>query len=191
MENKKKELRKYFSNKRKTIDNLLLSQKIKKNTINLINKLIKSKKEIKIHVFLPIIKNKEINTHLIINELKNKNINFYISKSNFMTNELTNFEFSEKTILKENKYGIPEPINAKEYPYNDFDIVIIPLLCADNNGCRVGYGKGFYDRFLDGLKSTPTKIGINYFEPIKKITDTNKFDIRLNYLVTPENTYEF
>ena len=191
MEKNKKELRLLYSNKRKGINKNKLDIKITNNTLDLINEIVDNNKEFKIHIFLPISKKNEINTFFIINKLKLKNIKFYISKSNFETNELTNFELTENTELKENKYGIPEPLNALEYKKNEYNIIIVPLLCSDINGYRVGYGKGFYDRFLSNLKQNYITIGLNYFEPIKKITDTNKYDIRLNYLITSEKIYRY
>lgn len=191
MEKSKKELRLLYSIKREQINKKLLDHKITNNTLNFINNFIDTDKEIKVHIFLPIVKKNEINTFLIINRLKLRNIKFYISKSNFETNELTHYELTTNTKLIENKYGIPEPLNAVEYKENDFNIVIVPLLCSDMNGNRIGYGKGFYDRFLSSLEEKHITIGLNYFKPIKKITDTNKFDIRLNYLITSNKVYKY
>jgi 5-formyltetrahydrofolate cyclo-ligase len=55
----------------------------------------------------------------------------------------------------------------------------------------VGYGKGCYDRFLALCRPDIIKIGFSYFEPINEISDTDKFDIPLNYCITPERIYEF
>ena len=191
METNKKELRKIFLNKRNFIKKNYLDEKITENLFNLINEICDLDKDYNIHIFLPIVKKKEIDTFLIINKLTSKKIKFFISKSNFTTNELVNFELTNDVTLLENKYGIPEPVNALEYKKNEFDLIIVPLLCSDLNGYRVGYGKGFYDRFLSNINQNHITIGINYFEPINKITDTNKYDIRLNYLVTPIKTYKF
>ena len=54
----------------------------------------------------------------------------------------------DNTILNENDYGIMEPVDGTIIPYENIDMVICPLLTFDKNGYRVGYGKGFYDRFL-------------------------------------------
>ena len=73
----------------------------------------------------------------------------------------------------------------------DFYFVIVPLLYCDNQGNRVGYGKGFYDNFLKNINSDVLKIGINYFSPQEKIDDIRKEDIPLDYLVTPTEILSF
>ena len=70
---------------------------------------------------------------------------------------------NEDVILKENKYGIPEPINGIQINSDIIDVVFVPLLAYDSKGNRVGYGKGFYDRFLENLGSKTIKIGLSFF----------------------------
>jgi 5-formyltetrahydrofolate cyclo-ligase len=70
-------------------------------------------------------------------------------------------------------------------------VVFVPLLACDTKGNRVGYGKGFYDRFLDNCKPNVQKVGLSFFEPIAELKDVNSTDIKLNYLVTPEQVYRF
>jgi 5-formyltetrahydrofolate cyclo-ligase len=68
---------------------------------------------------------------------------------------------------------------------------LVPLLAYDLKGNRVGYGKGYYDRFLAECRPDALKIGFSYFEPEEQINDTEDFDIPLNYCVTPHRCYEF
>ncbi|MDQ3180555.1 MAG: 5-formyltetrahydrofolate cyclo-ligase, partial [Acidobacteriota bacterium] len=69
------------------------------------------------------------------------------------------------------------------------DIVLVPLLCFDRKGFRVGYGKGFYDRFLKNCRTDCLKIGLSYFAPIKEISDVQDFDVRLDFSITPEEIF--
>ena len=71
------------------------------------------------------------------------------------------------------------------------DLVIVPLLAFDIKGYRVGYGKGFYDKYF--LKTRPNciKVGLSFFDPVDMISDKNEFDVPLNYCVTPNKIYEF
>lgn len=140
-----------------------------------------------IHIFLPIEKQKEIDTYPIINLLRKEEKQVIISKSDFKTNTLEHFVFDENTELKVNKYGIPEPIAAKKIDVKEIDLVFVPLLISDKENYRVGYGKGFYDRFLSDCQSKVKTIGLNFFNPISKIQDSNDFDIPLSEIIYPKN----
>ena len=87
------------------------------------------------------------------------------------------------TVLYENKWGIPEPRDGKVISASSIDIVIVPLLYADEEGNRVGYGKGFYDRFLSECKNDIQKIGVNFFAPKDEISDIESTDQRIDSLV--------
>ncbi len=90
-----------------------------------------------------------------------------------------------------NRFGTLEPSGNTVLNAADIDLVLVPLLCFDKNGYRVGYGKGFYDKFLAGCRAGALKIGLSYFEAIDTITDRNEFDVPLDYCVTPERVYRF
>ena len=98
-----------------------------------------------------------------------------------------NWKFSDP--LKINNYGIPEPeIKKLVYP----DILLIPLLAFDKNLNRLGYGGGYYDRFIARLsnKKKIIKIGLAFsVQEIKKIP-INKYDQKLDYIVTSEYIIE-
>lgn len=97
----------------------------------------------------------------------------------------------EDTQFKTNPWGITEPIGTIEIPSDKIDLIFIPLLAFDQNGYRVGYGKGYYDRYLTKCDPGAIKMGFSYFEPVDHITDTNQFDVPLNYCITPQHIYEF
>ena len=144
------------------------------------------------HVFLTINAKNEIDTNTLINSLLHKNKNIFISKSNFEDNTLENFEYTKNTKLKTNSWGIPEPKDTRN-PINDkdIDVVFVPLLAFDENGHRVGYGKGFYDNFLAKCKPDVIKVGISYFEAEENIEDINQTDIKIDYCITPKKNYYF
>jgi 5-formyltetrahydrofolate cyclo-ligase len=68
-------------------------------------------------------------------------------------------------------------------------MVIVPLLAFDKKGYRVGYGKGFYDRFLANIETQ--KVGLSFFEPIEEINDVHLNDIRLDQCITPNGIINF
>ena len=109
---------------------------------------------------------------------------YYISLPKIEKNYQMNFfTWSTKKPLIINKYGIPEPITNKiVYP----NIIFVPLVAFDKNLNRVGYGGGFYDRYLKRIKKNKKiiTIGLAYsFQKIKKVP-INKYDIKLDFVVT-------
>ncbi|MEP1489906.1 MAG: 5-formyltetrahydrofolate cyclo-ligase [Algibacter sp.] len=143
------------------------------------------------HIFLSIEEQKEINTGYILNVLSGKDKNILISKSDFKTGDMTHFLLTDNTVIKKNKYNIPEPVDGIEILDNKIDVVFIPLLAFDKTGNRVGYGKGFYDRFLTNCKPETIKIGLSFFEAENEITDVFKSDVKLDYCVTPMTIYKY
>jgi 5-formyltetrahydrofolate cyclo-ligase len=143
------------------------------------------------HIFLSIEAQKEINTDYILNILSGKDKNIVISKSDFNTYELTNYLLTDATTIKLNTYNIPEPVDGIEINDSKIDVVFVPLLAFDTKGNRVGYGKGFYDKFLAKCRPGTIKIGLSFFEAESEIQDIFNGDIPLNYCVTPKKTYCF
>lgn len=97
---------------------------------------------------------------------------------------------NENTVYHTNSYGITEPGEGKIIAPELIDLVFIPMLISDKSGFRVGYGKGFYDRYLQQCRHDVLKISFNYFEPIDEIDDTHQFDVPLNFCITPYRVYE-
>jgi 5-formyltetrahydrofolate cyclo-ligase len=104
---------------------------------------------------------------------------------------MTHFLLTDNTVLRKSSYHIPEPVDGIEINENKIDVVFIPLLAYDKLGNRVGYGKGFYDRFLAKCKPETLKIGLSFFEAENEISDVNESDIKLDYCVTPNKIYTF
>ena len=184
---KKQELRKKYLEKRKTLSTdevLLLSEKIYKNFILQFN-VIENQD---VHIFLPIEKFNEIETKFFLEYFWSKNVNVFVPKIH--QNKIISVRFSPETTLKENSWGILEPISNKN-ECSGFDFVITPLLYCDKKGNRIGYGKGFYDEFFKTINADAKKIGVNFFPPIDFIDDVSGFDVKLDYLVTPEETLSF
>jgi 5-formyltetrahydrofolate cyclo-ligase len=139
-----------------------------------------------VHVFLSIPKFKEIDTLPLITYFRNCNKRIVISKCNFKDNTLSHFYFEDDTVLALNKFGVPEPVNAEVALENDLDLIFVPLLISDIKKYRVGYGKGFYDRFLSSCRKDAKLIGLNFFKPIQQIEDLNEFDIPLQQVIYPK-----
>lgn len=143
------------------------------------------------HIFLPIEEHNEVNTEFILHLLSGKDKEIVISKSDFETRNMTHFLLTDNTKIKKNEYNIPEPIDGIEVPAKKIEVVFIPLLAYDKLGNRVGYGKGFYDKFLSECQPETIKIGLSFFEPEEQITDVFETDVKLDYCVTPNAVFKF
>lgn len=189
----KSSLRKYYLTKRKTLSHVEVQDKSEQ-----IKDLFFQEIDIEtvkyLHVFLPIKKQNEIDTFLIIRELQSNysEIKIVISRIIPSTFEMQHFLFDEEN-LTENNWGILEPSGETlvEIQPNQIDLVIIPLLIFDQQGNRVGYGKGFYDRFLQQCRPETLKIGVCLEEPIEQIEDVNNFDVKMDFCITSSNIYKF
>ncbi len=183
----KKDLRKKYLEKRMTLSKdevNFLSEKILDKFILQFN-IIENQK---VSIFLPISKFNEINTLEFIKFLWRKKVNVFIPK--IIDKDLISVKFTPKTILIENSWGILEPL-SNQNEETVFDYVITPLLYCDSFGNRVGYGKGFYDKFFQTINSDAKKIGVNYFAPTDIIDDISELDVKLDYLITPDEILSF
>ena len=143
------------------------------------------------HVYFPIEKNNEIDTKLIIQVIQGKDKNVILPKLNLGNKSFLNFLLTDATLLKENEFGIVEPQSGIQIDESQIEVVFVPLLCFDTMGHRVGYGGGYYDRFLKKCPANTIKIGLSFFDPIEKITNTNNTDIKMNQCITPNKIYNF
>ncbi len=144
-----------------------------------------------IHLYLPIEKNKEPDTWLILDRVRREFPNISISIPKVKDNQLQNFFFEGIHQLDKNSWGIPEPKQGIETPTEKIDLVIVPLLAYDLKGNRVGYGKGFYDKFLSQCTPACKKVGLSFFEPVSEIEEVDQYDIALTHCVTPHKVYSF
>jgi 5-formyltetrahydrofolate cyclo-ligase len=143
-----------------------------------------------VHVFLPIAEKKEPDTFMLIRWLQthHPDIQIIVPRADFKTTLMTHHLYTAEDLLRKNLFNIPEPVQDEEHA-GEIDLVIIPLLAFDDRGYRVGYGKGFYDRFLSGLNCI--KAGLSFFESVGTISDTHSNDIRLDLCITPTETIYF
>ena len=181
---KKQELRALYKQKRKDLTEIQikgLQENIYQQIYNLDLSAVKN-----VHLFLSMPKFKEIDTAPLITWFRNKNKRIVVSKCNFKDNTLSHFYLEENTVLSLNKFGVLEPVAAELVEENKLDLIFIPMLISDDKKFRVGYGKGFYDRFLSNCRKDAKFIGLNFFPPITAIEDKNEFDIPLHQVISPK-----
>lgn len=143
------------------------------------------------HLFLSIEEQKEVETEFVLQVLAGYDKEIVVAKTNFETLEMTNFLLTDNTKFQKNEYNIYEPVDGIEVPNAKIEVVFVPLLAFDKKGNRVGYGKGFYDRFLSKCNEDVIKIGLSFFEAEEFVDDVFESDIRLDYCITPTTNYEF
>ncbi len=142
-----------------------------------------------IHFFLPIEGKREPDTWPIIERIRREFPHIRISLPKMNGDELENIYFEGLHQLKKNKWEILEPEQGVPTPTEKIDMVIVPLLAFDKGGHRVGYGKGFYDRFLAECREDCKKIGLSLFDPIQKIDDIEDHDLGLTNCLTPSHLF--
>ncbi|MFT3933399.1 MAG: 5-formyltetrahydrofolate cyclo-ligase [Chitinophagaceae bacterium] len=143
--------------------------------------------------YWPLEQQAEINTFLMTDYLQFRMPELQIAYpiANFEDNTMKAVLVNDDTDFTLNSYGIAEPTNGQDIAASDIDLILVPLLAFDTNGYRLGYGKGFYDRFLSECREESMKVGLSYFEPIEPIEDINQFDVPLTTGITPGYIYEF
>lgn len=146
-----------------------------------------------LHLFLSIEKFTEIRTLPIVVKLWRDSpaISTVVPRVNSETLLLEHLKYDVNSKLIENRWGILEPAGDEVVEIEKIDLVLIPLLAFDGRGFRVGYGKGFYDKFLAQCRDDCLKIGLSYFPPADEISDVNDFDVKLDLCITPENIFSF
>ena len=143
------------------------------------------------HVFLPIISKKEPDTWLIIDRIRREfpHIRLSIPRVNNKQGELENFYFEGLHQLTTNTWGIQEPKQGIPTESEKIDFVLVPLLAFDLQGHRIGYGKGYYDKFLATCSDRCIKCGYSMFDPVNKIDEVTSTDIPLDNCITPKGKW--
>lgn len=185
----KKELRLKY----KVLRQKLSTEEIEEKSLAIANQLVRMDiwNKTYYHIFLPITEQREVNTEYLLQILAGKDKEIVISKSAFETISMSHYLLTDNTKIKKNEYNIPEPVTGLPVPTEMIDIVFVPLLAYDKKGNRVGYGKGFYDKFLSECRADVVKIGLSFFEPEESIEDVFENDVKLDFCVSPTKIFNF
>ena len=189
MEIKKQHIRKRYIDLRKTLNQKDIDNLSESISLNL--RLNFNIKKSNIHIFLPINDKKEINTWCFLENFYKNSNNVITSIYNYKKDEIINVKINSSSSYKIGDFGIPEPKERIVFDCSKLDYIIIPLLCYDIQGNRIGYGKGIYDRILKNLTKRCIKIGLSFFEVSKENIQVDIYDQKLDYCQTPNNLYRF
>jgi 5-formyltetrahydrofolate cyclo-ligase len=185
----KAELRKIYLEKRRQISPGQL-QKMSEEICNLVFTHFHLEGKY-VSLFLPIERQHEINTYGIWEKAVKFGAKVAVPKSNLETNEMKHILFETEDQLQLSPWGIPEPKRGRVVAADHFEIVFVPLLAIDKKGHRVGYGKGFYDKFLKKCSANCQFIGLHLFDVEDLIEDVFEGDIPLHGCITPERFIRF
>lgn len=187
----KEALRKIYKNKRQELDG---HQRLKLDDLLLIRFQEFDFSHIRVVLsYWPMANQSEPNTHLFTGYLRHMvpGLQMAYPVTDMEQINITAYRINEDTVYTTNRWGITEPPAVDPLEPQQVDLVLVPMLICDQKGYRVGYGKGFYDRFLAQCRTDVVKMGFSYFDPVPRITDTHEFDVPLNYCITPKDIYEF
>lgn len=139
-----------------------------------------------VHTFLPIERQREPDTWLAIDRWRREFPQVRIVLPKMQSNGfLVHIEFEGLHQLKKNAWGISEPHQGTELSPAKLDFVLVPLLVADRFGNRLGYGKGYYDRFLAEVNPTCKKVGYSLVDLYEGELPHEAWDVQLTHVVTP------
>ena len=146
-----------------------------------------------LHCFIHIERFGEVDTRPIFQDVWSKfpEIQTVVPRIDHETEELESLKYGHDTELVHNRWQIGEPAHNDRVEPAEIDMVLVPLLCFDRRGHRVGYGKGYYDRFLSKCRPDCQKIGLSMFEPVDEISDAHAGDVTLDFAITPTQTIRF
>lgn len=150
-----------------------------------------------LHIFLPLARKNEPDTWPIIHRIWAAQLPVRLAAPVVQPDgsSLKHYDLTPNTALITSRWGIPEPVAslATEVRPAQFDAVLVPLLACDRQGQRVGYGGGFYDRFLAECRPGTVFIGLNILDdaPVPALADVLPTDVPLHACLTPGGVWNF
>lgn len=187
----KKQARKIYNQKRKDIS---YSDKLKWDDLILINfQTVELPFLDAVFSFYPMEERNEVNAFLLTDYLhfRNPGLQLCYPKMSIHEPNMEAIACKADTVFEANAINILEPLENEIVNAGDIDLVLVPMLLCDVRGNRVGYGKGYYDRYLSRCRPSCIKVGLSYFEPVERIEDAGEFDVALDFCITPQKAYVF
>ena len=105
--------------------------------------------------------------------------------------EMQSYAITPTTSFQQHAWGIQEPVSRILVPAAAFLLVVLPVIAFDAQGYRVGYGQGYYDRFLKQCRPDVTKVGLCFEGPVPAIDDLSAYDVPMDYCITPRQVFRW
>ncbi len=177
----KKRLRKKYQSIRKQLTDNQVTNKSRSITQK-VTTLSAFKQADTVHSYIAMEKKREVVTRDIIEQCFDEGKTVVIPKIK-KRGELSHHIIQHFGELTPNSWGVEEPLDNEEYSIENLSIILVPMVSGDYLKNRLGYGKGYYDRFLS--RTNALKIGLLYDDTIyDKVLPTDDFDVPLDLLVT-------
>ena len=182
-------LRREFLRRRRLLSQEALARR-SSQIVDRVTHFLSAKKDLKtFHSFLPIERNREVDTWLLVKRLRAMNKEVLISSTDFEAEKMWHFHYEEHLTFEYDRLGIPTPLNAHPASLSATQCIFIPLVIADKQGGRIGYGGGYYDRLLEGAGDV-LKVGLSLGPCLDRIPSLEPHDVRLDYCITPTETID-
>lgn len=180
----KKEIRRKVISKRDLLKNKIeLDEVIEKKLKD--NKIYKNSKNIFIYLGF----GSEINTIKYVEDFLQEGKKIIVPYTDMKNKVMYGIEINTLDGLKKNKFGILEPTDGSEiFNKEDIDLIIMPGVAFDRSGNRVGYGGGYYDKFLSEINSDIPTIALAYDIQILEEVPSEKHDIKVYMVITEKET---
>ncbi|RNC85523.1 MAG: 5-formyltetrahydrofolate cyclo-ligase [Balneola sp.] len=135
-----------------------------------------------VHTFVSMNQRFEVNTHALITHMLAHGKEVIVPKTDFENESLIHSKINSLSDLVQNKWGVLEPKNVNPVLIDSIELVFVPLLAVDLEGNRLGYGKGFYDRFLKSI--TARSLGLIFEEFVLESVPFDTFDQKLDGFIS-------
>jgi 5-formyltetrahydrofolate cyclo-ligase len=137
-----------------------------------------------VHTYVSMNSRREVNTEPLIEYILESDKRLFVPITNMEAGTLSHGELTDISELETNKWGVRESRQSRELDLEALDMIIVPMAAADRKGNRLGYGKGFYDRFL--AQAGAVKIGLVFHDFLFEAIPTEEFDEKMDIIITEE-----
>ncbi|MEQ8525465.1 5-formyltetrahydrofolate cyclo-ligase [Gracilimonas sp.] len=137
-----------------------------------------------VHTYISMNQRREVCTDTLLEYLINSEKRVVVPVTNFSEGTLSHSGITSLSDLKTNKWGVAEPAQISKVDMGELDLIIVPMAAADRARNRLGYGKGFYDRFLS--ETNAQKVGLVFESFLFDEIPTEEFDEKLDMIISEE-----
>lgn len=141
-----------------------------------------------VHTYLSMNNRKEVCTDGLLTNLLELSKKVIVPVTNFEEHKLIHSEIHSLADLTTNKWGVREPKEINPIDVDKMDFIVVPMNAADKKGNRLGYGKGFYDRFLSQVNAF--KAGLIFEDFIFEEIPAEEYDVKMNVLITEKGVFK-